>query len=221
MPTSINIWIWSFLVSNDKAIRKNDKIHSRKLQKLILNVQETIIIDNISHDPNHVIYNFSNNHLRDSDKSLLFRGVNLVIPPKKIEYSKYLLPLEFLFRDTKCNSESSVDLANIKARLQDTAFTSQSAFNKDNSPHFNLSKSEFESLCKLKNENRLVIQKTLLSYKDSYLKSVKALLKNSSKFKSISVALAKDLNYVINSEKGVTDLLKNLKNKNANQWNLS
>ena len=205
----------SFLVSNDKAIRKDDKIHGRKFQKLILNVQETSIIDNILHDPNNVIYNFSNNHLTDSDKSLLFRGINFAIQPKKIEYSKFLLPFEFLFRDTKSNSESSVDLANIKARLQDTAFTSHSAFNKDNSPPFNLSKGEFESLCKLKNENSLVIQKALLSYKDSYLKSVKALLKNSSKFKRIPVAPAKDINYVINFKKRITDLLKKLKNKNG------
>ena len=123
-----------FLVSNDKAIRKNDKIHGRKLQKLIPNIHEKSIIDNVSHDPNKVIYNFSNYHLTDSDKSLLIKGLNFAIPPKKIEYSKFLLPFELLFRDIKSNSESSVDLASVKARLQDTSFTSYSAFNKDNSP---------------------------------------------------------------------------------------
>ena len=51
--------------------------------------------------------------------------------------------------------------------------------------------------------------------KDSYLKSVEALLKDSSKFKSIPVASDKDLNYIINSSKRLTDLLKKLKNKNA------
>ena len=33
-----------FLVSNDKAIRKNDKIHGRKLQKLISNVHEKVLL---------------------------------------------------------------------------------------------------------------------------------------------------------------------------------
>ena len=33
-----------FLVSNDKAICKNDKIHSRKLQKLIPNVHEKVLL---------------------------------------------------------------------------------------------------------------------------------------------------------------------------------
>ena len=77
----------------------------------------------------------------------------------KIEYSKFLLPFKLLFRDIKSKSESSVNLAGVKARLQDTVFTSYSAFNKDNSSPSNISKDEFESLCKLKNENNLVIQK--------------------------------------------------------------
>ena len=45
-----------FLVSNDEAIRKNDKIHNRKLQKLIPNIRETSITQLVfSHDPNKVI----------------------------------------------------------------------------------------------------------------------------------------------------------------------
>ena len=63
-------------VLNDKAIRKNDKIHGRKLQKLIPNIHETSIIHNVSHVPNKVIYNFSNYHLTDSDKSVLVRGLD-------------------------------------------------------------------------------------------------------------------------------------------------
>ena len=55
------------LVSNDTAIHINDKIHGRKLQKLIPNIHEKNIID-VPHDPNKVIYNFSNYHLMDSDK---------------------------------------------------------------------------------------------------------------------------------------------------------
>ena len=81
----------------------------------------------------------------------------------------------------KSNSESSVDVASVKARLQDTALTSYSAFTKDNSPYSNLSKVEFESQCKLKNENNLVIKKAdkgntvFILDKDSYLKSVETL----------------------------------------------
>ena len=114
--------------------------------------------------------------------------------------SSSLLPFELLFLDIKSNIESSVDLASVKARLQDTAFTSYSAFNKDNSPPSNISKDEFESLCKLKNENNLVIQKAdkgntiVILDRDSYLKSVETLYKDSSEFKNILVAPDKDLN---------------------------
>ena len=63
-----------------------------------------------------------------------------------------------------------------------------------------------------------VIQKTdkgntiVILDKDSHSKSVKTLLKDSSKFKNVPVVVPdKDLNYIINSEKRVNDLLKKLK----------
>ena len=55
----------------------------------------------------------------------------------------------------------------------------------------------------------------LLFFIKTYLKSVETLLKDYSKFKSVPIAPDKDLNYIINSEKRVTDLLKKLKNKNV------
>ena len=75
----------------------------------------------------------------------------------------------------------------------------------------------------MKNESNLVIQKAdksntiVIFEKNFYLKSVETFftfLKNSSQFKSIPVAHNKGVNCVFNSEKGVTDLLKNCKNKN-------
>ena len=71
---------------------------------------------------------------------------------------------------------------------------------------------------KLKNENNLVIQKAdkgkpiVILDRDSYLKSVETLLEESSKFKNILVAPDKDLSYIINPEKRVTELLKKLEN---------
>ena len=73
----------------------------------------------------------------------------------------------------------------------------------------------------MKNQSNLVIQKAdkgnhiVILDKGSYLKSVETLLEDSSKFKNIPVASDKELNYITNSEKGVTNLLRNLKNKNV------
>ena len=47
------------------------------------------------------------------------------------------------------------------------------------------------------------------------MKSVETFPKDSPKFKNIPVAHNKDLNYIISSQKRVTDLLKKLKNKKA------
>ena len=93
---------------------------------------------------------------------------------------------------------------------------SYSAFDKDTSPPFNLSKDEFESLCKFKNEKKAVKGDSIVVLdKDSYLKPVETLLKDSSKFKNIPIAPDKDLNYVINFVTRVTALPKKIKNKNA------
>ena len=77
-----------FSIPNDKMIRKNNKIHCKKLQKLIPNIHETGIIDHVSHEPNKVIYDFSNYYLPGADKLLLIGCLNFAILPKKIEYSK-------------------------------------------------------------------------------------------------------------------------------------
>ena len=71
-------------------------------------MHEKSITDNASHDADKFIYDFSNYHVADSDKLLLIKGLNFAITPKKIEYSKFLLPFELLFPDIKSNSESSV-----------------------------------------------------------------------------------------------------------------
>ena len=82
-------------------------------------MHEKSITDTVSHDPDKVIYNFSNYHLTDSDKFLLIEDLNFAISTKKTGYSNFLLPFELLFCDIKSNSESSVDLAGAIARLQD------------------------------------------------------------------------------------------------------
>ena len=44
----------------------------------------------------HGLYNLSN-----KEKSILCKGLNFSIPPDKLEYSNYLLPIELLYRDIK------------------------------------------------------------------------------------------------------------------------
>ena len=53
-----------------------------------------------SHDPNHVIFNFSLHVLTEDKKSLLCKGLRFCIPHKKIEYAGFLTQFELFYKDT-------------------------------------------------------------------------------------------------------------------------
>ena len=142
-----------FLIGNDKAISKHQKIQNKKLNNL-----KGSNIDNIGHDPNKVIYNFSDYQLTESEKSVLCKGLQFAFPPSKLEYADFMLPFELLFRDIK-NFDLSVPQSKaVKSKLLDTAFSSFDKFNK-NQVKSNLSKEEQKALQNLRKQKHLVIQK--------------------------------------------------------------
>ena len=59
-----------------------------------------------SHNPDKIIINHSSYQLSDIEKTVLAKGLNFALPPKKLNYADYLIPYELLFRDIK---EFSVD----------------------------------------------------------------------------------------------------------------
>ena len=59
-----------------------------------------------SHNPDKIIINHSSYQLSDIEKTVLAKGLNFALPPKKLNYADYLTPYELLFRDIK---ELSVD----------------------------------------------------------------------------------------------------------------
>ena len=69
--------------SNKKVINKIEIIQNKKLLSLI-DTQHT-------HNPDKVIFNFSNHVLSKSEKDLLIKGLNFAIPPKKLKFCNYLL----------------------------------------------------------------------------------------------------------------------------------
>ena len=54
---------------------------------------------NDNYDPTKVIFNFSSHEL-NIEKSVLCKGLHFSVKAKSIEYLKFLLPFELLFRDT-------------------------------------------------------------------------------------------------------------------------
>ena len=64
------------VTSNDKAIKKVESIQNYKLSELIG--------EQMTHDPNDVIRNYSSYDLSEMEKSLLVKGLNFALPPKKL-----------------------------------------------------------------------------------------------------------------------------------------
>ena len=77
-----------------------------------------------SHNPDKIIINHSSYHLSDIEKTVLAKGLNFALPPKKLNYADYLTPYELLFRDIK---ELSVDdniLERVKIDMKKICFSS-------------------------------------------------------------------------------------------------
>ena len=84
----------------------------------------------VSHDPDKIIFNYSSYTLLKSEKSLLCKGVNFVIPPDKLECSDYLLPLDLLYRDIKDSDLPNEKTNSLKAKIKDCALSSFKLYNK-------------------------------------------------------------------------------------------
>ena len=79
----------------------NNQIQNKNLTNL-----RVATLENSSHGPDKVIYNFSDCKLTEGEKSVLCKGLEFAIPPSKLEYVHFMLPFELLFHDIK-NSYSS------------------------------------------------------------------------------------------------------------------
>ena len=67
-----------FSVGNDKALRKHQKIQTKKVRNL-----SEVSCEIVSHDPDKVIYNFSSHKLTELEKSVLSKGLQFALEPKR------------------------------------------------------------------------------------------------------------------------------------------
>ena len=143
--------------------------------------------------------------------------MNFATPPKAPEYADYLLPFELRYRDIH-----SLDITNekkeyLKTRIKDCVFSSFNSYNENGAP-LNLTPEEFAALKSLSKNKNLIIQKSdkgssiAIIGKSDYFEKMRNILFDSSKFTQVSVAEDKQLNFIVNVEKHITDLLKDLKN---------
>ena len=143
--------------------------------------------------------------------------MNFAIRPKALEYGDYLLPFELLYRDIH-----NLDITNeknkvLKTRIKDCAFSLFNSYNENGAP-LNLSPEEFAALRSLSKNISLIIQKSdngnsvAIIDKSDYLEKMRSILSDSSKFTQVSISEDKQLKFLFDVEKHITDLLKDLKN---------
>ena len=97
------------------------------MQNIKLNNLRETRLENCSHDPDKVIYNFSEHNLTESEKSVLRKGLKFTIP-SKLEYADFMLPCELFFRDMTSNDLSIPQAKAIKSKILDTSFSSFDSF---------------------------------------------------------------------------------------------
>ena len=129
-----------FLKHNDKVLIKTRLVHEKKLVQLGL--QSTTETNN----PEKVIFNYSSRILNNAEKLLLSKGLNLSIPPKKLNYADTLAPFEMLFREIdESNQEfADGDKQAFQAGLKNCAF--QFSNNYDPKAAQNLTPEEVQAL---------------------------------------------------------------------------
>ena len=105
----------TFLVSNNKNISKVRGTQDKKLCYLVLRNMGNN--SDMGNNNDRVIFNFSSNKLSDHEKIVLSKGLSFAIPPKTIEYSKFLVLFEMIFRDINSLEVSNLNKECVKSRL--------------------------------------------------------------------------------------------------------
>ena len=79
-----------FIEGNIRTIERVEEVHNYKFAELLGN--------ELQHD-NKVIHNYSSYDLSKPEISLLLKGLNFSLPPKKLKLENHLFPFELLYRD--------------------------------------------------------------------------------------------------------------------------
>ena len=99
-----------FIEGNIRIIKQVEEVQDYKLAELLGS--------KLQHDPNKVIHNYSSYDLWKADISLLLKGLNFSLPPKKLKFENYL-PFELLYRDILHNEKDINDsLIHLKSKLK-------------------------------------------------------------------------------------------------------
>ena len=99
-----------------------------------------------------MIFNFSSRQLSSAEQSLLAKGLNLSIPPKKLNYGDFLMPFESFFNQliSRNSNTSNSQTDPVSAAIKNAAFECLHSY--DPKAEHNLSKDEYDALKSLLGE---------------------------------------------------------------------
>ena len=198
--TYVYFSIYKYININNKKFSRAISIQNKKLRNLVL--ENSNLISETSHDPEKVIFNFSSHELRHDKKSLLCKGFNFAIPPKRLDYPNYMLSFKLLFRDINKNKIPNEEKDFIKSRLRDSALTSFRSYNYNKK--VNLTKNEQLALNNLSNNKNIINQNfdgsksVALFDKDKYLEGIYKILNTSAKSEMLLFDHDEELSCVLN-----------------------
>ena len=179
--------------------------------------------DHLVHEADDLIFNFSNHTLSAAQKSILMKGLNFALPPKKFRHEDYLLNFELLYRNViESKSLKENELEEFKSKLRTLSFESLRFYNRKKQKLVNISEAEHNALLELASLDSVIIQKAdkgnviVLVNKKDYLDKMERLLSDTSKFKPMDFGnMNGDLRHLLDKETKVRNFLKELKDKNV------
>ena len=141
--------------------------------------------------------------------------LNFCLPAKQLFYANYLVHFQLFYKDV-LNLEilSNEDLDFVKMKTKETALSSFRQYNKN--PQQNLSKEELTALTNLSKNKDIIIQKSdkgnsvVIVDKDTYIKRMENLLSDQRKFEKVTLKNDAFLNFLVNQEKRIDTIFKNL-----------
>ena len=202
-----------FFGLNDKILKSKGLVEQKKLYKLVHE-------NKTENDPEKIIFNFSKYELSDAEKKLLAKGLNFCLAPKQLNYADYLVHFELFYRNIgnlEVLSNEGLDFGRTKTK--ETALSSFRQYNK--SPQQNFLKEELAALASLSKNKDILTQKSdkdnsvAIVDKETYIKRMENLLSDQRKFKRVTLKNDAFLNFVVNQEKRIDIIFKNLVDSNS------
>ena len=198
---------------NDKVLKQKSTIQQKKFNNLVKDKKP-------HHDPEkNFFFNYSNYGLSEVQKSLLLKGLNFSIEPKKLNHADYLVNFELFYRDIRnLQVFSAEDLDFIKTKTKDIALSSFRTYNNNVPQH--LSKGEFDALKNLSQNKRIVIQKSnkgnsiVIVDGVKYIEKMGNFLSDQSKFQKTTIKYDNLLNFITSQKKRIDKIYKKLVDSN-------